>query len=525
MRTLTIGLDGCSWNVLEPLLETGAVPHLSALRERGATGVLESTIPFYTGPAWASFATGTSPGAHGIYDFMLLREGDRMSVAHASDLRRTTYYEELDREGKRSVLINLPLDQEGVEGAIIVNSWLTDDDDRRLFPVDRRARYARQLSAYRNYPVTFGAELGRHVDDLSELEQARFALARELYLGEDWDHFFILFSSTDWLGHAATGRFLAGEREAREAFLRLYRELDAYVGWLVEHAPDATVAVVSDHGQCEETHSVHVNTVLRELGLVRLLRERPSDVNAAVAGDASVRATIRVPTFLGQLRSVPLLARGVRATKKLLQRHLGVDLLTPRRGFDVDRVLSRAFSPTVASYSVYTRECDEDEIARIARALAGLQLDDGRPAFEGIWTPEELYGRSLSGLAPSLIFAPSPGVRPSIAVREPVVERAGERGRGAHQRDGIIVLAGPEIAARDLGRVSLYDVAPTLLWAMGAGIPAGVDGRVLFEAFRDDFAIRQEVREVEAEAGERYGTPREEASTEVERRLRALGYL
>jgi predicted AlkP superfamily phosphohydrolase/phosphomutase len=525
MRTLAIGLDGCSWNVLEPLLETGELPNLTRLREEGAHGVLESTIPFYTGPAWASFATGSSPAAHGIYDFMLLREGDRMSVARATDLRRTTYYEELGREGKRSVLINLPLDQDGVEGAVVVNSWLTDDDARRLFPPDRRARYAERLAAYRNYPVTFEAELERHLEDLSGLEQARFDLARELLLREEWDHFFILFSSTDWLGHAATGRFLAGEREARAAFLRLYRELDSYVGWLIEHAPDATVAVMSDHGQCEETHGVHVNTLLRQRGLVRLLRERPGGVNAAVAGDGSVRTTLRVPAFLGALRRVPLVTGSVRATKRLLRRRFGVDLLTPRRGFDVDRVLSRAFSPTVASYAVYTRDCDAEEVARIAQALADVQLDDGRPAFEGVWTPEELYGRSLPGFGPSLVFAPSPGVRPSITVREPVVQRVREHGRGAHQRDGIILLAGPEIAAGGLGRVSIYDVAPTLLWAMGAGIPTGVDGRVLFEAFRDDFAMRQEVREVEAEAGERYGMPAEQGSSEVERRLRTLGYL
>ena len=70
MRTVAIGLDGCSWNVLEPLLETGELPHLAAFVEQGARGVLESTLPFYTGPAWASYATGTSPGAHGVYDFM-----------------------------------------------------------------------------------------------------------------------------------------------------------------------------------------------------------------------------------------------------------------------------------------------------------------------------------------------------------------------------------------------------------------------------------------------------------------------
>ena len=88
MRTIAIGLDGCSWNVLEPLLETGELPNLAALYERSAHAVLESTIPFFTGPAWASFATGCSPAAHGIYDFMMLREDGNLSVASQDDLRR-----------------------------------------------------------------------------------------------------------------------------------------------------------------------------------------------------------------------------------------------------------------------------------------------------------------------------------------------------------------------------------------------------------------------------------------------------
>src|SRR5262249_37616788 len=120
-RSIAIGLDGTSWNVLEPLLQTGELPNLQAMRENGASGVLESTVPFYTGPAWASFATAASPAAHGIYDFTMLRQRGEMSVARQSDLRRVTYYEQLAREGRRSVLLNLPLDQGPSDGAVIVN--------------------------------------------------------------------------------------------------------------------------------------------------------------------------------------------------------------------------------------------------------------------------------------------------------------------------------------------------------------------------------------------------------------------
>ena len=57
---------------------------------------------------------------------------------------------------------------------------------------------------------------------------------------------------------------------------------------------------------------------------------------------------------------------------------------------------------------------------------------------------------------------------------------------------------GTRAGGRHLGRCSIYDIAPTLLWAMGAGIPADGDGRVLFEAFDELFATDQ-LREVDGE--------------------------
>jgi predicted AlkP superfamily phosphohydrolase/phosphomutase len=522
-RSIAIGLDGASWNVLEPLLQSGELPHLSALRERGASAVLESTVPFYTGPAWASFATASSPAAHGIYDFTMLRERGEMSVARQSDLRRVTYYEQLAREGRRSVLVNLPLDQGESEGSVIVNSWLTVDESRRIFPLDRRQRYGAELASYQNYPTTFTADLETHLADLLELEQRRFELAKALFEREAWDHFFILFSATDWLGHHSAGRFLDDEPASRSAFLRLYRALDGYVGWFVEHAGDATVAVLSDHGQCEEAYWVHVNGVLRERGHVTLLRERPDDIAADLSG---VKRQVKLPSGLAALRRTPLVRPLARTAKRVLRR-TGVDLVTPLTGLEVDRVMSKAFTPTTASYAIYTRGLSDGEIQAISDELAALRLPDGRPALDGIWTYEELYGRTPrpGEIAPSLIFAPAAGVRPSVRAQTPPIERAADPGRGAHQRDGILLLAGPKVAAgRDLGTVSLYDVTPTLMWTMGAGIPADGDGRVLFEAFEEDYATAQPLHEVDGLDVEREDLE-SGGESEVTARLRALGYI
>ncbi len=509
-RTVVVGLDGCSWNVLDPLLETGRLPNLAAMRETGTSGVLESVVPFYTGPAWSSFATGVSPGAHGVYDFLMLREDGSLTPAASSDLRRKTYFELLGEAGRRSVLVNLPLDQQEVEGAVIVNSWLTVDEARRLFPRALRSRYERELTAYRNYPTTFDESLDRHLQDLCELEETRFDLARALFLQEEWDHFFLLFSAPDWLGHKATGAFLAGDPEARAAFERLYAQLDGYVGWLREHAADATLAVLSDHGQCEEAHVVHVNGILRELGYVRLRRERES------AGGA-----VRVPALLRPLRRSRLLRGAARAGKSAFAR-AGVEVITPGEGADVDRTASHAFTPTVASYAVYAD--DSVDIRRVCARLRDQRLEDGRAAFDGVWTFEELYGRERPLGGPAIVYAPAVGVRPSVAVREPFVTAPRERGRGAHQRDGMILLGGEGAAHGELDRPALFDLCPTLLWAMDEPIPAESDGRVLFEAFTPDFAGTRDLRVVDASAVDRSSYAREDEGL-VEDRLRALGYL
>jgi predicted AlkP superfamily phosphohydrolase/phosphomutase len=516
-RTIAIALDGCSWNVLEPLLDTGELPHLQSLRERGASGVLESSVPFVTGPAWASFATGASPPAHGVYDFLAVRGDGSLATPALAELRRRTYHQQLGQEGKRSVLINAPADHYGCEGAVIVNGWLTDDETRRILPVGRRERYRRLLEAYRTFPRNSG-----DIDELCTIEQARFDLARELFLAERWHHFFVLFSSTDWLAHHAAGWFLRGDSDARAAFLRLYRQLDTYTGWFLEHAGDATAVVFSDHGQCEEEAVFRVNAVLRDLGLVVPEHSGTALENGTVAGRWSrPRTVIRVPDALGRSGSNRLVGPLARLTRRALLRGLGIAVTRPTH--EVDHAASRAFSPTQTSCAIYARDCTDEEVEGIRDAILSVRLPDGRAAVDGVWTLEELYGRADPD-GPTLLFSPARGVRPSALVREEVVGPPVAAGRGWHQRDGILLIDGPAVRPVDLGRCSICDIAPTLLWAMGSKIVGGGDGRILFEAFERAFADGRPVVETDAAAVEStngYGGH----SEEVVGRLKALGYI
>ena len=69
-RVLVIGLDGLEPSIVEPMLAAGELPHLAAIRDRGGYSRLATTFPAQTPVAWSSFATGTNPGGHGIFDFL-----------------------------------------------------------------------------------------------------------------------------------------------------------------------------------------------------------------------------------------------------------------------------------------------------------------------------------------------------------------------------------------------------------------------------------------------------------------------
>jgi len=69
-KAIIIGLDGLEPSIVEAMMERGELPAFAKLRASGAYSRLATTYPAQTPVAWSSFATGTNPGAHGIFDFV-----------------------------------------------------------------------------------------------------------------------------------------------------------------------------------------------------------------------------------------------------------------------------------------------------------------------------------------------------------------------------------------------------------------------------------------------------------------------
>ncbi|NWG13427.1 MAG: alkaline phosphatase family protein [Acidobacteria bacterium] len=69
-RVVVLGFDGTDPKLLSRWAEAGHLPNIRKLVRTGTFQPLGTTEPPESPVAWASFATGTNPGKHGIFDFL-----------------------------------------------------------------------------------------------------------------------------------------------------------------------------------------------------------------------------------------------------------------------------------------------------------------------------------------------------------------------------------------------------------------------------------------------------------------------
>ena len=69
-RLVIIGFDGQEPSLTDAWIEQGRLPHFARLAQQGCYHRLRTTSPPVSPVAWSSFATGTDPGRHGIFDFI-----------------------------------------------------------------------------------------------------------------------------------------------------------------------------------------------------------------------------------------------------------------------------------------------------------------------------------------------------------------------------------------------------------------------------------------------------------------------
>lgn len=85
-KLIILGFDGADADLARQWMDEGKLPNLAKLRAEGTFSPLRSTIPSQTPVSWSTFATGLSPGRHGIFDFLKRNPEDYRPTFAAADL-------------------------------------------------------------------------------------------------------------------------------------------------------------------------------------------------------------------------------------------------------------------------------------------------------------------------------------------------------------------------------------------------------------------------------------------------------
>lgn len=533
-RVLLIGLDGATFDVLNPLMNAGRMPNLKSIIEDGVHGPLESTRPPITPAAWTTFMTGKGPGRHGIIDFVRYDpKANRLEFNNNHRIAQQTIWKILSDKNYRVGSINVPMTfpPEEVNG-FMISGFDTPPGQPFTHPRELQAELLQRYPDYTHEKkwertATGGLDLfKKNLDYICQSFDRGYELARFCGDKYGWDVMMVLFKLVDNLQHKAwkhlDPRTRGMDPQRAEMTDNCFARLDVVLGKLRELADehDATILIMSDHGHGSLDGKAQPNLLLREWGYLGM---RSAVSRAKARGSAWLRRLSRSKN--GSLASA----------MNNLEHDLAFDWTRTRAcvlhagiyGFLYINLKGRQPHGIVdpADY-----ENLRDEIR--SRLLSATCKDrDGRTMqiFPDVFITEELYDcdRHEHEWMPDLLLAPANGLAVVKKIRgyDPVRWIPLQRLEGTHRLDGVFAACGPRIASGRHIRAHIADIAPTLLAGLGQRVPKDMEGRVLTELF--DFPIDYEFEPPQQRRLDDRGTPvlSESQLEEVAQRLGNLGYM
>jgi predicted AlkP superfamily phosphohydrolase/phosphomutase len=117
----------------------------------------------------------------------------------------------------------------------------------------------------------------------------------------------------------------------------------------------------------------------------------------------------------------------------------------------------------------------------LARRIAAVPDDEGRPIATAVYKPEELY-ETAKGVAPDLIVIFGDLLWRSVGTiggDEGIQTLENDTGPddANHAQDGLYIAAGPGVEARGRADAHLLDIAPTVLELLGIERPEAMRGK------------------------------------------------
>ncbi|UCF05105.1 MAG: alkaline phosphatase family protein [bacterium] len=526
-KTLLIGLDGASFDLLEPWIRQGKLAVFSSILERGVHGILKSTIPCQTCPAVPSLYTGKNPGNTGLFSF-LDPDGNLVTSATLPD---KPLWEILNEHGKRVVVLNLQTTYpaEKIDGAMVCHTNHPEGKNDLWHPAD----LAPLLSDFyqgtddfnREHDLLYdGDETG--VRQTYELVEKRYEIFERII--DRIDPQFAVF----WIAKSDDVHHFSWRHPDR--ILEFYQHMEKLLKRIIDTHDDTDILIVSDHGVADmPEHTFAINEWLSREGYF----VRRTSLTTAIK--------CRIRSFLLAHLPVSILNKLVALRERRAQKKDTTTVTTEKavlvdmraKLVDVDWKTTRAYCENAWGIRLNRKIVDSnskefdtlrDEIIRQMKELT----IDGVRIFREVHTRKELYPGKYVEQLPDIIFTLGPKLaldrQEYGGLLKPYKPRA-KYGYHTYERDGIFIGVGPDFKRNHrTAPMEIYDIPPLILFLNDLPVPKDFDGSVHKEILAEDSAYAG--KDVEYTDARSIRKRKVRDITEREREemmdsLRALGYL
>lgn len=560
-RVLIIGLDGGTFDLIEPWVAEGFLPNLSGLMKKGCHGRLTSTLQPTTAPAWVTCMTGVNQGKHGLYDFVRRRPGQYdVELTNASQIAAPTIFDIASRQDLHVVAVNVPFTSPPwpVNGLMIGGPFAPAVTEELVYPSAYFDTLKRTIPDYfilPDYDSRASDPLADYADKLLKGIELREQLCLHILDSEPWDLFATVFMATDEAQHAFWHCQTAheGTSEARYRFVirDVYQRVDQAIGSLLDKLSEkgleeeTTVVIVSDHGGGPFRWMINLNRWLADAGYLAFRTDRAGLITRWRSEGLKRLANLYRQYMPARVRAEVRSRLGTRRFDQI-KGDFESFLLTS----NVDWEQTRAYALGAGGNIFINLKGREpaggvepgNEYEQVCRELTDSLLslsdpDTGQPIVERVFRREELYHGPYVELGPDLIVQWKDysywgrgryDSSESVFQAQRRFDFSDKPLTGSHRLEGVLIVQGPGIRSNcQTEGARLLDVAPTILSLLGIDPGSNLDGHILRGIFCEEAAAdlrRIGPADEPGRPGEEYGYDSEDEK-KITDHLRSLGYL
>ncbi len=519
-RVALIGLDGATWKIIDRLIELGQLPGFARIKSEGSFGELATYEPTESVSIWTSIATGVSPSRHGVQTFTRRIPGTDQTVPSPGTDRRVPALWNIVSDANRKVVCVkwfATWPAEKVNGAMLSPRLEADSGGDQTYPPElfqeiSPFRYKSTMDKLPQPPKKIsqpktnnfkgpGILIGKNTVKVTMFDDTSVWLAGR-YVDKKYspDLFMIYMKSVDRVEHFLWGaqqvldnpNATDVEKQEAEVIFGWYRFFDSIISELLKD-PDRTIFIVSDHGMVArdsvsepyDIYYINLDSILCDLGFQKKVNDQQTDwsqTNAYV------------------LRRMPY--------DKSFLVNLNLKDREPR--------------------GIISSEQKKEALENLTEVLRSLQTLTGKKLFSDISTDRpdcDIYCQ----LNPRINLNDTVRYNKKMFLVKDWVEGR-QLPRGIHTKapPGIIAAWGKNIKkANIIHGAHVFDITPTVLYAMGLPVANDFDGKCLLDIFRSRFRNNFPLQKIPT-----YGTrntrtefKRTAADDRMKNELRKLGYI